>query len=123
LKNELERLFSEAERLEPPPSLWRRIAERSPLAAGAAPERSFAEMPFLRAAAVVLAAGLLALAAFGALHHRGPEPVREAAAEIPSLAPAAAGDEGEGIIDPDLLDWQAGLGTFDSEADEAGETL
>lgn len=123
MKSELERLFSEAERLAPPPSLWRRIVERTSLAAGAAPERSFAELPFLRAAAVILAAGLLALAAFGLMHHRGSEPVREAAAEMSSQAPASADDQGEGLIDPDLLDWQAGLGTIDSEADEAGEML
>lgn len=123
MKTDLERLFSEAERLAPPPSLWRRIAERSPLAAGAAPERSFAELPFLRAAAVILAAGLLTLAAFGVLHRRDSEPVREAAAEVSSQAPASTGEEGEGIIDPDLLDWQAGLGTIDTEADEAGEVL
>ena len=77
------------------------------------------EIRYLRAAGMVLAAGLLGLAAFGVL--RGPhgEPVREASAER-----SEASAEGEAqVFDPELLGWQAALGASEGVADQAEEGL
>ena len=143
MKNDLDSLFRDAGRISPDPELWRRIAERSSLApAGGAPggERGRAagdgraeregrraegagfrwpELRYLRAAGVVLAAGLLALAALGILHRPHGDPVREASAEQAG-APAYAEPE---VIDPELLGWQADLGDYELVADQAEEAL
>jgi hypothetical protein len=122
LKNDLDGLFREAERLRPPAELWWRIAERSPLARRAAPRlrsTQWLEVRYLKAAGVVLAAGLFALAAFGLLRNPA-EPVREASAE--TALSAQAGPDTD-LIDPELLGWQAGLGNIDLVADEAEEAL
>jgi hypothetical protein len=128
LKNDLDGLFREAERLRPPVELWWRIAERSPLARGAARRAQgrqgwqgweWLEVRYLKAAGVVLAAGLFALAAFGLLRNPA-EPVREASAE--TALSAQAGPDTD-LIDPELLGWQAGLGNIDLVADEAEEAL
>jgi len=122
LKNDLDGLFREAERLRPPAELWWRIAERSPLARRAAPRArstQWLEVRYLKAAGVVLAAGLFALAAFGLLRNPA-EPVREASAE--TALSAQAGPDTD-LIDPELLGWQAGLGSIDLVADEAEEAL
>jgi anti-sigma-K factor RskA len=126
LKNDLDGLFREAERLRPRPELWRRIAERSALSAGAGrrPDAGrrweWASVRYLRAAAVVFAAGLLAVGAFGLLRRPPNEPVREASAE-PALSAQAGADTD--LIDPELLGWQADLGNMDLVADEAEEAL
>jgi hypothetical protein len=126
LKNDLDGLFREAERLRPRPELWRRIAERSALSprAGRRPDAGgrweWAGVRYLRAAAVVLAAGLLALGAFGLFRGPANEPVREASAAAPLSAQAGADTE---LIDPELLGWQADLGNIDLVADEAEEAL
>lgn len=125
MKNDLDALFRDAERLRPTPELWRRIAAGSPLrepnpaleAASRRPE--WLEIRYLRAAAVALAAGLLALAAFGLLRGPGGEPQREASAA--AAYTAAEGDSG--VFDPELLGWQADLGNYELVADEAGEEL
>lgn len=124
MKKEVSALFRDAERLSPPPELWRRIAERSPLVpdgeAAAPPRSAWREMPYLRAAGVALAAGVAALAAYGLLHGPQSEAARDMSAA--TLASADAGGAAE-VIDPELLGWQADLGVFDSEAEEAGEAL
>ena len=127
MKSDLDGLFRSAERLKAPPELWRRIAERSSLAPGGPRRREWAEwaeIGYLRAAAVVLAAGLLALGAFGLLRKPAQEPIREASAEpaLSAQVSAQAGADGE-LIDPELLGWQADLGNIDLVADEAGEAL
>jgi len=120
LKNDLEGLFREAERLRPRPELWRRIAERSALVPDAAPRSEWLNVRYLRVAAVIVAAGLLALGAIGLLRKPGDEPVREASAET---ALSAQGGTDTDLIDPELLGWQAGLGNIDLVADEAEEAL
>lgn len=119
MKNELDSLFRDAERLRPPPDLWRRIAARSPLAPSAA-QAGWREVRYLRAAAAALTAGLLAWAALGLLHGRSGEPVREASA-APALSERAEAEPQ--LIDPELLGWQADLGSYDLVADEAEEAL
>ncbi|MDQ3002303.1 MAG: hypothetical protein M3Y08_13715 [Fibrobacterota bacterium] len=117
-------LFHEAERITPPPGLWRKIQARVDLSAGGdstmdARPMSYWESPFLRvAAAVVLALGLLATGFFLTW---GPE---EMATSVASSTVAA--DEGDviEIFDSELLGWQAELGEtseMDSEAEEAEE--
>lgn len=119
-------LFHEAERLSPPPGLWRKIKARVNLSAGGdstmdARPMSYRESPFLRAAAaVVLAVGLLAT---GFFLTKGSEEMASSAASSGVTA-----DEGEviEIFDSELLGWQADLGEtdeMDSEAEEAGEVL
>ena len=122
MKTDLDGLFREAERLRPPAELWWRIAERSPLARGVQGMRSleWLEVRYLKAAGVVLAAGLFTLAAFGFLRKPSEEPVREASAETALTAPAGTDTD---LIDPELLGWQAGLGNIDLVADEAEEAL
>jgi len=120
LKNDLDGLFHEAERLRPRPELWRRIAERSALSPRAERRWEWASVRYLRAAAVVFAAGLLAVGAFGLLRKPANEPVREASAE-PALSAQAGADTD--LIDPELLGWQADLGNIDLVADEAEEAL
>lgn len=116
MKNQ-DRIFKDAERLKPSPALWRRIAERSPLAASGGPVHSLWEAPLLRAAAVVaLAATVLGLAALGIRRH-------DAARETTVVASAPAAAVSEEVFDPELLGWQADLGELDLEADEAGEVL
>lgn len=120
MKNDLEGLFREAERLSPRPELWRLIAERSALVPGAAARSEWQAVRYLRAAAVILAAGLLALGAFGLFRKPADEPLREASAET---ALSAQGGADTDLIDPELLGWQAGLGNIDLVADEAEEAL
>ena len=121
MKNDLDGLFREAERLRPPVELWWRIAERSPLARSARGVRGmqWLEVRYLKAAGVILAAGLFALAALGLLRNPA-EPVREASAETTLSADAGADTD---LIDPELLGWQADLGNIDLVADEAEEAL
>lgn len=124
-----DRLFKDAERLKPSPALWRRIAERSPLAASGERVYSYWEAPLLRAAAVVaLAASVLGLAALGISYRKtGGETGGETTVLAAAPAAVAAGVEApaaeEEIIDPELLGWQAELGELDLEAEEAGEML
>lgn len=124
MKNDLDGLFREAERLRPRPELWRRIAERSALSPGGGERRwwqwEWQGVRYLRAAAIALAAGLLAVGAFGLLRRPADEPLREASA-APALS-AQAGTDAE-LIDPELLGWQADLGNIDLVADEAEEAL
>jgi hypothetical protein len=77
------------------------------------------ELRYLRAAGVILAAGLLALAAFGVLRRPHGELVREASAEQSEAS--AQGDAQ--VIDPELLGWQADLGDYELVADQAEEVL
>jgi hypothetical protein len=163
LKNDLESLFRDAGRISPDPDLWRRIAERSPLASGgergqaglkngdgakrgedlaeaddgraehgtgrsergegrlegAARPTEWLELRYLRAAGVVLAAGLLALAAIGVLRRPHGELVREASAERYDAAEQGASQ----VFDPELLGWQADLGDYELVADQAEEAL
>lgn len=137
------RLFQDAERLAPPPDLWKRIEAKSPLASGLpgprlsghAPDGAgFWGVPALRAAAaVVLAVGVLGLGVMlqkrmgaraefadsAAFAHEG------TAAET---AGAGSGREAE-FVDPELLGWHADLGELNDEvldaeeAEEAGEML
>ena len=121
MKNDLDGLFREAERLRPRPESWRRIAERSALSLRAGNGRwQWATLRYLRAAAVVLAAGLLAVGAFGLLRKPANEPIREASA-APALSAQAGSDTD--LIDPELLGWQADLGNIELVADEAEEAL
>jgi hypothetical protein len=124
------KLFQEAERLQPPPDLWRRIEAESGLASGKAAGRSLWERPYLRAAAaVVLAAGAMSMATLVLSRHDGKLALsaqrgavgREAAA--PMLAETVSADSAAEVFDPELLGWQADLGEYDLEADEAGEVL
>jgi hypothetical protein len=128
-------LFQEAERLTPPPGLWRKIAAQVKLkkpAADGTDSGSGAgswswESPFLRAAAaVVLAVGLLATGYF--LGNR----TNEMASSAPTVGGIASSsvpaDDGQviEIFDSELLGWQAELGEtseMDSDADEAEEVL
>ncbi len=126
MKNDLESLFRDAERISPAPDLWRRIAEGSTLAPGGRAGREggggrgeWLEVRYLRAAGMILAAGLLGLAAFGFLRHRPGDPVREASA-AQSEAPAQGEPQ---VFDPELLEWQADLGDYELVADQAEEVL
>jgi hypothetical protein len=133
--SDLESLFRDAGRISPDPELWRRIAERSSLAPGlegrpadgkgrregGGRRAEWMEFRYLRAAGMTLAAGLLALAAFGVLRDRPGEPVREAAA-AQSGATAAAQEDGQ-VFDSELLEWQADLGDYELVADQAEEVL
>jgi hypothetical protein len=131
LKNDLENLFRDAGRITPAPELWRRIAERSSLAPGgedslakgrleaAAHRPEWMEVRYMRAAGVILAAGLLGLAAFGVLRHPPGGP-REASTETVS----EASSQGDGqVLDPELLGWLADLGDYELVADQAEEML
>jgi len=118
LKNDLDGLFREAERLRARPELWRRIAERSELGIGGARREWWPGVRYLRAAAVVLASGLLALGAFGLLRRPAEAPMLEASAS-PALSAQAGADTD--LIDPDLMVWQADLGNYELVADEAEE--
>ena len=118
------RIFQEAERLQPTPALWQRIAAASGLESGARREgfRPW-ETPWLRAAAVVLlAAGFIAVAVRG-FHSHGPAGAGTELAKA-IAKPAAQAAEGDAeIIDPELLGWQADLGEVDLEAEAAEEVL
>ncbi|GEM_PF-5471340 len=122
------RLFQEAERLSPPPGLWRHIEARvgmKPVAA--ARGGGFWESPALRlAASVVLAVGLLGLGV--SLRKRTGRTAAHASGAAASASPSAqaAGQvatEDTELVDPELLGWHADLGEMDDEADEAEEVL
>ncbi|HKP97086.1 MAG TPA: hypothetical protein VJ385_15155 [Fibrobacteria bacterium] len=123
-------LFRDAERLAPPPGLWRRIEAQARMdqeardqgsAAGAA-GAAFWRNPVLRvAASVVLAVGFLGL---GLLLKPGPK--RMAASPAPAAVAEAQNAEGAEemeLVDPELLGWHADLGEIDEEAEEAEEVL
>lgn len=121
------RLFQDAERLAPPPDLWKRIEAESGLASGASVTPGFRIAPALRAAAaVVLAVGLLGLgmllqkrtggsaaSADTAMAQNGGNGGREG---VP-----AETDRGSEIVDPELLVWHADLGELDDEVLDAEE--
>jgi anti-sigma-K factor RskA len=133
------RLFQEAERLAPPPDLWKRIEAKSPLASGLpGPRRTgraphgagFWGAPALRAAAaVVLAVGVLGLGVMLQKRMGGRAAYADSAATAASAASAEAGTAFEAgreseIVDPELLVWHADLGELNDEvldAEEAGE--
>ena len=125
MKDDLESLFRDAGRLSPSPDLWRRIAENSSLSRSGERRRErlewleWLDFRYLRAAGVVLAAGLLALAAYGFLRHRPDEPVREASLDLSN----ASGESANEVFDSELLGWQADLGDYEWVADEAEEAL
>ncbi len=114
------RLFQEAERLEPTPQLWERIAERLELRPGRAAAGMVSwPSPFLRlAASVVLAVGLLGLGIF-----LKAKPKQVAASPAASASAMAESAEQLDLVDPDLLGWHADLGEVDMEAEEAEEVL
>ena len=127
-------LFQEAERLTPPPGLWRQIearVEMRPIADVSGGKMVFWEAPAMRlAATVVLAVGLLGLGVFFQKHPgRGLSSSATAANAAPMAAATAAkaaattSDQDTEIVDPELLGWHAGLGEVDDEADEAEEVL
>ncbi|MDB5104141.1 MAG: hypothetical protein JWP91_1830 [Fibrobacteres bacterium] len=121
--NDYKRLFEEAERLKPPPGLWRRIESQVGMRSGAGPEGAgFLGSPALRAAAaVVLAVGLLGL---GLMLRQRPDQVEVAVSSLPAVQ--AAEETGTELVDPELLGWHADLGEVEEEsdaADEAGEVL
>jgi hypothetical protein len=81
------------------------------------------ELRYLRAAGVVLAAGLLTLAAIGVLRRPHGELVREASAEQAGERTADAAQGDPQVFDPELLGWQADLGDYELVADQAEEVL
>ena len=138
----MHKLFEEAERLQPPAGMWQRIAAETRLAARARGGAwSRLENPYLRAAAVVAFAALVAgLALWGAgrLGHGSEGNVkgtlaaggsaaggmRSVAAASEAMTVATPGDSTLAeIFDSELLGWQADLGEVDLEADAAEEVL
>jgi hypothetical protein len=117
-------LFQDAERLTPPPGLWRQIEALSELQSGLGMDGRGAwwRNPVLRvAASVVLAVGFLGLGLF--MGHK-PKQMAVSSATAAATAPAdAAGGEQLDLVDPELLGWHADLGEIDLEADEAEEVL
>ena len=114
-------LFQQAERLTPPPGLWRQIeAQVEMQSGGRAPAATLWGSPFLRvAASVVLAVGFLGL---GLLTQRGSRQAAVSPAPV-AVAAGAADAEQMDLVDPELLGWHADLGEIDMEADEAEEVL
>lgn len=130
-------LFQEAERLAPPPDLWKRIEEKSGLAPGprqrapGPPGRvsdaaGFRGAPFLRAAAaVILAVGVLGLGVMLQKRMGGSAAYAASEAAAHEGTSDQTGREAE-IVDPELLVWHADLGELNDEvieAEEAGEML
>lgn len=123
------RMFKEAERIEPPAGLWKRIAAGAKLrsAQAAAPADSRERPGFLRiAATLALAAGLLALGL--SLRQKTGDRMAmalgTAAAETVAVnGNAAQGADEESVVDPDLMVWDADLGELEFEAEEAEEVL
>jgi hypothetical protein len=129
------RLFQDAERLAPPPDLWKRIEAKSDLAPGrrltaprppgrAADAAVFWGAPAMRAAAaVVLAVGVLGLGMLLQKRTGGSAVYATSAATAREGSAAEAGRDPE-LVDPELLGWHADLGELDDEvveAEEAGE--
>jgi hypothetical protein len=114
-------MFQEAERLSPPPGLWRQIEARVELHPGGRTQGagSWGTSPWRMAASVALAAGLLGL---GFFLQKRPDVTDAKRMEKAGTAanPAATGQDTE-WVDPELLSWHAGLGELDEDADEAGE--
>lgn len=106
------RLFQDAERLAPPPELWKRIEARTALARGGRPEAAgFWGAPAMRsAAAAVLAVGVLGLGLI--MQKRG--------GDDEGAAQATAGREAD-MVDAELLGWHADLG--DNLGDNLGESV
>lgn len=144
-------LFEEAERLTPPPGLWRAIEARSGLTAGGHDRESAAQSmhgggseagetdaagagfwsgSWIRlAASLVLAAGLLGLSViFKDRLGQGNASTASAvqsSMDTVAMAQAAAtpAESDTEIVDPELLGWHVDLGEMDEEADEAEEIL
>jgi hypothetical protein len=107
-------MFQEADRLTPPPGLWRQIeAQVEMTSARRARGADFWRAPAFRAAAsVVLAVGLLGL---GVFLQKRPHPMAAA------TATQAAAEQDVEIIDPELLGWHADLGELTDEVEEVVE--
>jgi hypothetical protein len=127
-------MFQEAERLTPPPALWRRIEERVGLAPGGAREDSgWRRGPGPRvAASILLAAGVvgLGLGLGQFLETRsgaaGLIPAKDAAMDTLQGAAGAVAQAGETDgewMDSELLGWHADLGELDEEVAETEEML
>jgi hypothetical protein len=113
------RLFQEAERLAPPPDLWKRIEAKSDLAPGRDAAFLWGAPALRAAAAVVLAVGVLGLGVM--LQKRtGSSAAYANSAVAQESAPAETERESE-IVDPELLGWHADLGELDDEVVEAEE--
>jgi hypothetical protein len=140
----LKGLFDDAERISPPPGLWRSIEARAGLESGATGPAAQGAEPmdmngegaesrdgsWMRlAASVALAAGLLGLGMF--LKDRIVAGNAATAAAVQSAtdtvamaqSPATPKDMDSEIVDPELLGWHADLGEMDETADEAEEVL
>lgn len=120
-KQKYRQLFQDAERLTPPPGLWRRIEAQVEMQSGRTHSASFWGSPFLRvAASVVLAVGFLGLGLF--VQHGSKVAVSRTPSAVANAA-EGAGAEQMDLVDPELLGWHADLGEIDMEADEAEEVL
>jgi hypothetical protein len=142
-------LFEDAERLTPPPALWRAIEARSGLTAGGPDRKPGAQAarvdggaeetdasgpgywggPWIRlAASVALAAGLLGLGVFfkdriGQGNATTASAVQSSNDTVAMARAATSADTDTEIVDPELLGWHADLGEMVEEADEAEEIL
>ena len=121
------RLFQEAERLAPPPDLWKRIEARTALVRQGRPDAAgFRAAPAMRAAAaVVLAVGVLGL---GLMLQKRAGDGDGAAYAVSSYAAqdgaqAMAGPDAD-MVDAELLGWHADLGDDlgGNPGDDFGET-
>lgn len=119
-----DRLFQEAERLAPPPDLWKRIEAKSVLGPSRKPgspePAGMWGAPALRAAAaVVLAVGVLGLGVMLQKRMGGSAAYADSAAAQEDAT--AAMDRESEMVDPELLGWHADLGELDDEVVEAEE--
>lgn len=110
--DEVERLFKEAERIEPPATLWRTIAARTRAGHGAVPESSRGG-EWVRRMAASLVLGLAVLAAYLLVSRDSGKAVLT---ERPRVAVASDGTGAEGwnvaeaLPDEEILAWHADLG-------------
>ena len=124
------RIFRDAERLQPTKALWRKIESEVAMEGSLADSASTSVSTYYKlAASVVLAAGLLASGMF--LQHRhGSGQVADAKPSLTETMAAAAAAETDTsgisktyLVDSDLLVWAADLGELDLDAEESAEEV
>ena len=123
MKN-IDRLFRDSERLQPPPNLWRTIESQVVLGSGQTGSMTASESgwgwrtpAFKHVATVTLAAGLIGLV-WLTQHRYKAKPTLGAMADSTIVK-----EKTTEMLDPELMVWEADLGELELEADYTAEEV